>query len=114
MAVADDDGDDGEGNCAGVGDGVREGDGEGVGDGDGEGEGEGEGVGADGRRRACVGSGNRVGDGEGCPTNGSSTGSVSAALVDLSLGTGAGVRVDPGSDQSPTLFPLTKVVCNLV
>lgn len=112
MAVADDDGDDGEGNCAGVGDGVREGDGEGVGDGDGEGEGEG--VGDDGRRRDCVGSGNRVGDGEGCPTNGSSTGSVSAALVDPSLGAGAGVRVDPGSDQSPTLFPLTKVVCNLV
>jgi hypothetical protein len=34
--------------------------------------------------------------------------------VDCLLGLGAGVRVDPGSDQSPTFSPLTKVVCNLV
>ena len=61
-----------------------------------------------------VGNGDSVGVGEGCSTNGSSVGCVSAALVDGSLGRGVEVRVDPGSDQSPTLFPLTKVVCNLV
>ena len=61
-----------------------------------------------------VGNADSVGDGEGCSTDGSSVGSVSAVLVDFSLGPGGGVRVDPGSDQSPALFPLTKVVCNLV
>jgi len=99
MAAGDDDGDNGDGD--------REGAGGGVGD--------------DGRRRDCVGdsvggTGDSVGDRAVRTTNGSSVGCVSAALVDCSLGAGVGVRleVDPGSDQSPTLSPLTKVVCNLV
>ena len=101
--------------------------------GDGDREGAGGGVGDDGRRRDCVGdddgvdeedgvgdsvggTGDSVGDRAGPTTSGSSVGCVSAALVDCSLGAGVGVRleVDPGSDQSPTLSPLTKVVCNLV
>jgi hypothetical protein len=96
----------------------------GFGDGDGDivGDGIGVGVAVGGGLGVDVGAGDRVGDddrdgfgnGEGCSTNGSSVGRASAALVDGSLGVGAGVPVDPGSDQSPTLFPLTKVVCNLV
>jgi hypothetical protein len=63
-----------------------------------------------------VGLGDRdgVGVGEGRSTIGSSVGCASAAGVDCVLGLGAGVVVDPGSDQSPALSPLTKVVCNLV
>jgi hypothetical protein len=63
-----------------------------------------------------VGLGDRdgVGVGEGRSTIGSSVGCASAAGVDCVLGLGAGVVVDPGSDQSPTLSPLTKVVCSLV
>lgn len=98
----------GFGVVAGFGVGVGVGVGDIVGDGIGVGVGVGLGVdvGADDR--------DGVGNGEGCSTNGSPVGRVSAALVDGALGVGAGVPVDPGSDQSPTLFPLTKVVCNLV
>lgn len=57
-----------------------------------------------------------VGDGEGCSTNGSSVDSVSVTLGDCSFDAPDGVRlaVDPGSDQPPTRFPSTKVVCNRV
>ena len=88
--------------AVGVGDGVADGDSAGtgvsvgLGDGDGDRSGDGDGV------------------GEGRSTIGSSVGCASAAGVDCLLGVGAGVRVDPGSDQSPTFSPLTKVVCNLV
>ena len=88
--------------AVGVGDRVADGDSAGngvsvgLGDGDGDGSGDGDGV------------------GEGRSTIGSSVGCASAAGVDCLLGVGAGVRVDPGSDQSPTFSPLTKVVCNLV
>lgn len=61
-----------------------------------------------------LGDGDRVGVGDGRSTIGSSVGCASAAGVDCVLGLGAGVVVDPGSDQSPTLSPLTKLVCNLV
>jgi len=62
-----------------------------------------------------VGDGDGIGNGEGRSTNGSSVGCVSVVL-DFPLGVGAGVRLaaDPGSDQLPTLFPLAKVVWNLV
>jgi len=59
-------------------------------------------------------SGDGVGVGEGRSIIGSSVGCASAAGGNCSLGLGAGGRVDPGSDQSPALSPLTKVVCNLV
>jgi len=64
----------------------------------------------------AMGVGDGDGDGEGGAANGSSVGSVSAALLDFSLDAGPGVRltVDPGSDQSPAFSPFTKVVCNLV
>jgi len=78
------------------GDSVGNGDSVGLGDGDGDRSSDGDGV------------------GEGRSTIGSSVGCASAAGVDCLLGVGAGVRVDPGSDQSPTFSPLTKVVCNLV
>jgi len=88
----------GRGVSAGVGVGGR------VADGDCVGIGVGNSVGV------CVG----VGDGEGRAIIGSSVGCASAAGGNCSLGLGAGGRVDPGSDQSPALSPLTKVACNLV
>jgi len=61
-----------------------------------------------------LGVGDEVGVAEGRSTIGSSVGCASTAGGNCSLGLGAGGRVDPGSDQSPALSPLTKVVCNLV
>jgi len=61
-----------------------------------------------------VGDGDSVGVGEGRSTIGRSVGCVSAASVDCFCGVGAGVRVDPGSDQSPTFSPLAKTVCKRV
>ena len=61
-----------------------------------------------------LGVGDEVGVGEGRSTIGSSVGCASTAGGNCSLGLGADGRVDPGSDQSPALSPLTKVVCNLV
>ena len=65
-----------------------------------------------------IGVGNSVGvgvaDGEGRAIIGSSVGCASTAGGNCSLGLGAGGRVDPGSDQSLALSPLTKVACNLV
>ena len=78
----------------GVGDRVADGDSVGIGDGNSVG--------------VCVG------DDEGRAIIGSSIGCASAAGGNCSLGLGAGGRVDPGSDQSPALSPLTKVACNLV
>jgi hypothetical protein len=61
-----------------------------------------------------VGNGDSVDVGEGRSTIGRSVGCVSAASVDCFCGLGAGVRVDPGSDQSPTFSPLAKTVCKRV
>jgi hypothetical protein len=86
----------GRGVDAGVGVGDRVADGDSVGNGD------------------SVDLGDGAGVGDGRSTIGSSVGCASAAGVDCVLGLGVGVFVDSGSDQSPTLSPLTKVVCNLV
>ena len=82
----------------------------GVGVGDRVADGDCVGIGVGNSVGVCVG----VGDGEGRAIIGSSVGCASAAGGNCSLGLGAGGRVDPGSDQSPALSPLTKVACNLV
>ena len=121
MAVVDDDDDDGDGDREGAGVGVGDEDRRrdcvgddggvdvGVGDDDGVAVGEGDGVG-----NSVGGTGDGDGDGDGRSTTGSSVGCISAVSVDCFCGVEARVRVDPGSDQSPTLSPLTKVACNRV
>jgi hypothetical protein len=108
-----DDGDAWE-NGVGVGDGDA--DSVGVADGRAEGDGDRAGDGVGVRTVVGIGVGVRTGDGdgEGRSTIGASVGCVSAVLLDFSFAAGAGVRVDPGSDQSPTFSPLTKVVCKRV
>jgi len=103
---------DGDADSVGVADGRAEGDGDRVGDGVGVRTVVGIGVGV--RSGDGVGDADNVGDGEGRSTTGASVGCVSAVLVDFSFAAGVGVRVDPGSDQSPTFSPLTKVVCKRV
>src|SRR5437868_14089083 len=113
MAVGDDDGDDGDGDREGAGVGVGDEDRrrDCVGDDDGVAVGEGDGVGNSG---GGTGDGVGDGDGDGRSTTGSSVGCISAVSADCFSGVEARVRVDPGSDESPTLSPWTKVACNRV
>lgn len=54
------------------------------------------------------------GDGESDSADGVSGVSFAVAIGSLAVGVGLGTAVDPGSNQSLTLFPLTNVACNLV
>lgn len=104
----------GDADSVGVADGDAEGNGDGVGVRIGVGIGVVVGIGFGVRTGDGVGDADTVGDGEGRSTTGASVGCVSAVLVDFSFAAGAGVRIDPGSDQPPTFSPLTKVVCKRV
>jgi hypothetical protein len=102
----------GDADSVDVADGRAKGDGDRVGDGVGVRTVVGIGVGV--RSGDGVGDADNVGDGKGRSTTGASVGCVSAVLVDFSFAARAGVRIDPGSDQSPIFSPLTKVVCKRV